>query len=311
MTLLARLFSTVLLGMLLGVLTLASGAVFSAPASKTSGEKIIVSGASGNLGSLVVEELLGKGVAAGDLILVSRSPDELKDFASRGAQVRYGDFTKPQSLPAAFAGGSKMLLISISGGVGSRAEAHGHAIDAAVKAGVKHIAYTSWIGLSRGDASGIGADHQATEELLRKSGIAWTMLRNSLYAEIALGQATQMGKTGRAVATSGATGIGYVARKDCAAAAAAVLTTDSHAGKSYDITGPELVGVPELARLVAEVTGREVKVAPPEPGAPPARAFGGPALAVVSADVEKLTGRPATTMRQVLEANRDGLTRIE
>ena len=78
-------------------------------------EKIIVSGASGNLGGLTVDELLARGVPASRLILVSRTPDELKKYADQGASVRFGDFTKPESLPAAYAGGTRMLLISVGG----------------------------------------------------------------------------------------------------------------------------------------------------------------------------------------------------
>lgn len=284
----------------------------SVQAQRPAGEKIIVSGASGQLGDLVVKELLARGVPASDLILVSRTPDGLKDYASQGASVRFGDFTQPESLPAAYEGGTRLLLISISGGVPSRSEAHGRAIDAAVAVGVKHIAYTSWVALSRGDASGIGADHQQTEELLRASGVAWTMLRNSLYADGLVPQAAQMASAGRATAAPGATGIGYVTRQDCAAAAAAVLTTPGHENKVYDITGPELVGTREIAAAVTAVTGRAVEIVAPElaAGGRGGRGggFGGPSMAVVSTHVADLTGRPATSVRQLLEANREVLT---
>src|ERR1700733_4384954 len=112
---------------------------------------------------------------------------------------RFGDFSQPESLAAAFAGGTRMLLISIGGGAGPRPVAHGHAIDAAKTAGVKQIAYTSWLGISKGDSQGIAVDHIATEELLRKSGVAYTFLRNSLYMEILLPQAAKMVADGKAV----------------------------------------------------------------------------------------------------------------
>lgn len=284
-----------------------------AHAQRTPGEKIIVSGASGQLGGLVIQELLARGVPAADLILVSRTPETLAQYASRGASVRFGDFNQPESLPAAFKGGTRILIISISGGTGPRAEAHGRAINAAKAAGVKHIAYTSWIGLSRGDASGIGADHQQTEDLIKASGVAWTMLRNSLYADSLLEQAAQMAKTGTATAAPNATGVGYVTRQDCAAAAAAVLTTPGHEGKAYDITGPALVGTRELAAIVTRVTGRAVQVTAPDPAAATGRGgrgggFGGPSVAIVSTHVADLTGRPATTVQQLLEANRAALS---
>ena len=106
-------------------------------------DKIVVSGASGQLGGLVVRELLARGVPASNLILVSRTPEKLDEFKKMGASTRFGDFGKPESLTAAFAGGKKLLLISIGFGGGPRPEAHKHAIDAAVAAGIE----VSWPGL--------------------------------------------------------------------------------------------------------------------------------------------------------------------
>src|SRR5688572_13000095 len=121
-----------------------------ATAQVASQERIIVSGASGQLGGLTVRALLARGVPARNLILVSRTPEELGEYAKLGAVTRFGDFAKPESLPAAYAGGTRMLLISIGGGAGPRVAAHTRAIDAAIAAGVKHIAYTSWLGISGG-----------------------------------------------------------------------------------------------------------------------------------------------------------------
>ena len=130
-----------------------AGTAWHPPAhAQSADEKIIVSGASGNLGGLTVEALLARGVPASRLILVSRTPEELKQYADRGASVRYGDFTKPESLPTAYAGGSRMLLISVGGsGEVTAAALLMRAIDAAKAAGVDHIAYTSYVGLTRGD----------------------------------------------------------------------------------------------------------------------------------------------------------------
>src|SRR5688500_6994599 len=112
--------------------------------SSAAGEKIIVSGASGNLGALTVKELLARGVPASNLILVSRTPDEQKEYADLGASVRFGDFTKPESLAAAYAGGTRMLLISVGGDAQNPAAVLlKRGIDAAKAAGVKQIAYTS------------------------------------------------------------------------------------------------------------------------------------------------------------------------
>jgi NAD(P)H dehydrogenase (quinone) len=110
-------------------------------------DKVIVSGASGQLGSLVIDELLARNVAPESLILVSRTPDtdHLKMYAARGASVRFGDFNQPESLDTAYRGGTRMLLISINGGGGNRPDLHKVAIDAAMRAGVKQIAYTSYV----------------------------------------------------------------------------------------------------------------------------------------------------------------------
>ena len=269
--------------------------------------KIIVSGASGQLGELTVKALLARGVPATELILVSRTPDKLATYAKLGAGVRFGDFAKPESLPAAYAGGSRMLLISIGGGAGSRPVAHKRAIDAAIAAGVKHIVYTSWIGISRGETTGIATDHVQTEDILKKSGVAWTALRNSVYMDMLLPQAARMAADGRAVLPPEETRIGYVTRADCAAAAAAALTTAGHENQAYDITGPELIGQREVAAAVGAVTGKPIEVVTGDPSARAPRGPSGPALSVTSNAVAELTGHPATSVRAFLEMNKDKL----
>jgi NAD(P)H dehydrogenase (quinone) len=276
-------------------------------AQRASQERIIVSGASGQLGGLTVRALLARGVPARNLILVSRTPDTLAEYAKLGAVTRFGDFAKPESLPAAYAGGTRMLLISIGGGAGPRVAAHTRAIDAAIAAGVKHIAYTSYLGISGGERTGLASDHYQTEEALKQRSVAWTMLRNSIYADGLVAQAAQLVADGRAVVPPAESRIGYVTREDCAAAAAAVLSTPGHENKVYDITGPDLVGQRELAEAAAAVTGRKIEIVAGRDAA--AGGLGSPALAVTSTHVRDLTGRPATGLRQLLEANREQLLR--
>jgi NAD(P)H dehydrogenase (quinone) len=278
-----------------------------ATAGAAGNERIIISGASGQLGDAAVKDLLARGVPAQNLILCSRTPDSLAQYAKLGAVTRFGDFSRPDSLAAAFAGGTRMLLISIGGGAGPRPVAHGHAIDAAKAAGVKQIAYTSWLGISKGDAQGIAVDHIATEELLRNSGVAYTLLRNSLYMEILLPQAVKMVADGKAVVPAAEVRVGYVSRGDCAAAAAAVLSTPGHDNKSYDITGPTLVGVADIAAAATAATGKSITVMPAAPNAPPVRGFAGPALAFTSTAVADLTGHPGTSIQAFLAANKDKL----
>jgi len=286
-----------------------SAALALAPgAQAATDDKIIVSGASGQLGALTVKELLARGVPAKNLILVSRTPDSLAEYAKMGAATRFGDFSKPESLPAAYAGGTRMLLISIGGGAGPRPAAHQRAIDAAIKAGVKQIAYTSWVAISKGDTSGISTDHVATEEILKKSGVAYTILRNSIYMDGLVNQAAKVYSDGRVTLPASEVKFGYVTREDCAAAAAAVLTKPGHDNKIYDITGPELVGQREIADAVTAVTGKKIEVVPAAPNAPAPRSFGGPSLSVTSTAVADLTGRPAQSLRTLLAANKDKVT---
>jgi NAD(P)H dehydrogenase (quinone) len=270
-------------------------------------DKIVISGASGQLGELVVKDLLARGVPANDLILVSRTPEKLDEFKRRGATTRFGDFSKPESLPAAYAGGDKLLLISIGFDAGPRPEAHKRAVDAAVASGIKHIVYTSFVAISEGDQTGLASDHVQTEEIIKKSGAAWTMLRNSIYANGLVPQAAKMVADGKATVSDADFRIGYVTREDCAAAAAAVLSSPGHENKAYDITGPELIGPREIAAAASAVTGQHIELTAPDPNAPARRGFGGPTYEVVSDDFAKLTGRPATSVRQLFEAHRDVL----
>jgi NAD(P)H dehydrogenase (quinone) len=241
------------------------------------------------------------------LILVSRTPEELSDYAALGASTRFGDFTEPDSLAAAYAGGKRMLLISIGGGnlPASRPVLHQRAIDAAVAAGVEHIAYTSWIGISGGETDGISSDHLATENILRDSGVAWTMLRNSIYMDGVVQQAAQMVSAGRAVVPPDESPIAYITRADCAAAAATVISTPGHENKIYDITGPALIGTRELAAAASAVTGKTVEIVAGSRDTP--AGLGNPATAIASTHVETLIGRPPTSVLELLEANKGAL----
>ncbi|HEX6993316.1 MAG TPA: NAD(P)H-binding protein [Gammaproteobacteria bacterium] len=263
-------------------------------------DRIIVSGASGNLGRLTVEALLERGVPASRLILVSRTPEALEEYAAMGASTRFGDFTRPESLPAAYAGGTRMLLISIGGGAlpEPRPVLHRRAIEAAIAAGVRHIAYTSWAAISQGDEGGISADHVATEQILMASDVAWTILRNSVYMDGIPDQAREMIESGRAVVAPNDVGMSYVTRTDCAAAAAAVLTTPGHENEIYDITGPAVVGTRDIAEAAAAVSGRAIEIVEGGSGG----GFALPSLAFTSPDFERLTGRPPTSVRELLES---------
>jgi NAD(P)H dehydrogenase (quinone) len=292
----------------------------------TAQDKIVVSGASGQLGGLVIEELLARKVAPQNLILVSRTPETLKRYTQRGATVRFGDFTKPESLVEAYKGGTRMLLISVNGGGDQRPELHKAAIDAAIAAGVKQIAYTSYVNADRFTDSIIAGDHLRTEHFLEQSGVAWTLLRNQIYADGLPDQAVQMVRDGKLVTSTPDARVAYVTRKDCAAAAAAVLTTPGHENKAYNITGPDAIGPRELVKLVSEISGKRIELVVLDEAAykkylldngTPENAVSGtlsfaaelnsPWLREPSTAVADLTGRPATSVRSLLLANKKRL----
>jgi len=295
------------MGLLLAV------AVGACAPSRQQAPKIIVSGASGQLGGLVVEALLARGVAPSDLILVSRSPEELADYAAMGASTRFGDFTQPESLATAYAGGDKLLIISLNTRgnpnprvATERAALQKTAIDAAVAAGVQHIVYTSFVDADR-NTSPIAVDHRATEADLRGSGVAWTSLRDQWYADRIVAEAEQMIANGSAVVAADERGTAYVTREDCAAAAAAVLTTPGHENRVYEITGPELVFRSDIARIASELTGAPIEIRTATPDEEADLPEEPPSGETLTTDFRDLTGQPGTTARQILEANVDAL----
>lgn len=219
---------------------------------------IAITGASGQLGRLVADQLLTT-VDPAEVVLLTRDPAKLADYAERGADVRAADFSKPDELVDAFAGVERVLLISTDA-VGARVEGHRAAIDAAVKAGVRHMAYTSVPEPTPDNPAGVVADHAATEDALRESGLAWTMLRNNLYADMQVDSVAQAAAAGQLVTNIGDGGAAYVTRADCAAVAAGVLTSEGHEGKAYDVTGPQAYTATDLAALAAQKSGTPVEV---------------------------------------------------
>lgn len=222
-------------------------------------DKIVISGASGGLAGEAIVALLERGVKLVDLVLVTRTPDRLTSFSTNGAAVRFGDFDKPETLEAAFAGGRQLLLVSTNS-AGDRVAGHTNAISAARRAGIRHIVYTSFINATNDNPALIARDHQLTEQALMRSGVAYTILRNQLYMDGLVDEAAKAIKTGDLYTNAGRGTWAPVARQDCATAAAIVLTTLGHEGKVYDITGPELVNYQDFAKLIGDVTGKRVRV---------------------------------------------------
>ena len=218
---------------------------------------LVITGASGHLGRRTAELLLDQ-VEPGEVVLVSRRPEELADLAARGAQTRRGDFDDPVSLVESFAGAERLLIISTDA-IGRRVAQHANAIDAAKRAGASAVAYTSLPNPSTENPSGVATDHRETEELLTTSGLEWTLLRNALYSEFRIPEAQAALASGIFHHNQGDGRSAYVSREDCAAVAAAWLAGGSeHAGRTYDVTGPELMGADDLARTYAAAGGSPV-----------------------------------------------------
>lgn len=217
---------------------------------------IIVTGASGQFGRAAAEQLIER-VAPSELILTTRKPEQLADLAAAGAQVRFANFDDPTSLKTAFEGGQRMLLISTAR-VGTRVGQHKNAIDAAVAAGVKHIAYTSVVNADKpGNPAIVSWDHRDTEKLVEASGAAFTHLRDSHYAEaVAMVIAPIAIAAGRLPGSAHDGAVAFVSREDCVASAVAVLTTPGHENKTYDLTGPELLSIPKAIKMISELCGK-------------------------------------------------------
>jgi NAD(P)H dehydrogenase (quinone) len=216
---------------------------------------IVVTGATGQLGRLVIEQLL-RTEAATSLVAAVRDPAKAADLAARGVQVRQADYTQPATLDAAFAGADKLLLIS-SNALGQRVAQHRAAIDAAARAGVKLVAYTSVL---RADTSplGLALEHVETERLLQQSGLPFVLLRNGWYTENYGASVPAAVQHGALMGSAGAGRIASAARADYAAAAAAVLTRDGQAGRTYELAGDAAYTLTEFAAEIAKQSGKPV-----------------------------------------------------
>ncbi|NUS55645.1 MAG: SDR family oxidoreductase [Streptomycetaceae bacterium] len=214
---------------------------------------IVVTGATGALGRLVIADLLERGVPAEEIVAVARDPQKAADL---GVPVRVGDYDRPETLPAAFEGADKLLFVSASE-VGRRVPQHRAVIDAAKAAGVPFVAYTS---ILKADDTGIAlaAEHQATEAYLRESGLPHALLRNSWYTENYTAGAAGSIAAGAVIGSAGDGKVGAVPRADYAAAAAVVLTTDGHEGKVYELAADEPFSLAEYAAELARQSGKPV-----------------------------------------------------
>ncbi len=286
-------------------------------------DTLLVTGAAGNLGRKVLDFLLERSPAP-KIIATTRNPDALSAYAKRGVDVRRADFSDPASLAPAFRGATRALLISTDA-VGARVEGHKAAIAAFVAAGVTHVVYTS-IPNPAGSPAGVAPDHEQTEAAIAATSLDYTILRNSLYADLLLGMLPGAIASGTLVDAKGTAALAWVTREDCARAAAAALG-GTHGGRAtYDVTGPKALTGTELASIVSEVTGKPVTyLAVPHQayidgmishGLPPflAELFASFDQATVRGDyktvaptVQQLAGIAPTSVKDFLIANRAAL----
>ncbi|WP_265942752.1 SDR family oxidoreductase [Dechloromonas sp. A34] len=216
---------------------------------------IVVTGASGQLGSLVIEALLKK-LPAGEIVAAVRHPEKGAYLAARGVQVRQADYDQPASLASAFKGADKLLLISASE-VGRRVPQHRAVIESAKAAGVGLLAYTS---ILHADTSPLplAAEHQETESLIRASGLPALILRNGWYSENYLAGIPTALQYGVVLGSAGEGRIASAARADYAEAAAAVLMLDNQAGRIYELAGDQAYTLGDMAREISQQSGKAV-----------------------------------------------------
>ncbi|MFD9025406.1 SDR family oxidoreductase [Streptomyces parvulus] len=278
---------------------------------------IVVTGATGHLGRLVVRQLLEK-VPADQVTAVVRHRDRAADLAGQGVRLAVADYNAPETFDGLFAAGDRVLLISGNEFDKGRVQQHTVVIDAAKRAGVALLAYTSAPSSLKAT---LADDHRATEEVLVGSGVPYTLLRNGWYHENYTERLAPVLEHGAVVQAAGEGRISSASRADYAAAAVAVLTGEGHENKAYELGGDEAWGFAEYAAELSRQTGREIVYTPVSAEAytgiltgaglpaPLAAILAGVEasiekgeLIVTTGDLSRLTGRPATPLAEAVAA---------
>ncbi len=288
----------------------------------TTSPTIFVSGASGHLGRLVLKALAERGYD-GKIVAGTRDPKKLADV--NGVELRAADFNDEAALTRALAGIDRMLLISTDE-IGKRLAGHQRAIAAAKAAGVKEIIYTSMPTPEAPSAITFAPEHLGTEEAIKASGLAYTILRMTWYTENLLGSLPGNVASGQWYTSAGTGKTSYVTREDCARAAAGALLQPA-TNQTYTVTGPEALSNAEIAAIASDVTGKPLTVidVTDEQLAGGAKAAGVPdfvidnfivpfdrntregKVAAVTDAVEQLWGTKPTSVRDFLAANKAAL----
>ena len=286
--------------------------------------KMLITGATGKLGTKIVETLL-KTVPASQLAVSVRNPEKAEGLRARGVEVRQGDFDRPETLDAAFAGIDRLLLISADGDNETRVRQHTDAVAAAERAGVKFIAYTSVANASESTIF-LVPPHVAAEEAILKTGIPYSFLRNNWYLENEISSIQGVLAGAPWVTSAGSGKVGWALQQEYAEAAAAVLAGNGHENTVYELSG-KLMTQEELATALGTVLGKEVPVQQIDDAAYAdiMKGAGVPefiipflveiqkgiregALEIESNDFEKLLGRPVTPISEALTQIVNGIS---
>lgn len=281
--------------------------------------QIAVTGATGHLGGLVVDNLLSRGVAPADITAVVRDESKAAPLAEKGVKLGIASYEDPEALTSALRGVDRLVLISASE-VGKRVPQHTNVINAAKSAGVQFIAYTSLLHAPTSEL-GLAPEHRDTERLLAESGIDHALLRNGWYWENYAAALDTGRATGEFFGAAGSARVSGAARRDYAEAAAVVVTSENQAGKVYELAGSPSLTYQGIADEVAEVIGRDVTyvnqsvdeyAATLEKAGMPAETatiFAGMdpliekgALYSESTDLQELIGRPSTPVSEALKS---------
>ncbi|WP_314412685.1 NAD(P)H-binding protein [Streptomyces kroppenstedtii] len=274
---------------------------------------IVVTGATGNLGRLVVEGLLEK-VPADQVVAVVRNEEKAADLAARGVRLAVADYNAPETFDSVFSAGDRVLLVSGNEFAKGRVAQHKVVLAAAKAAGVALLAYTSAPGTL---TAALADDHRGTEAAILESGVTYTLLRNGWYNENYTENLAPVLEHGAVVQAAGEGRLSAASRADYAAAAVAVLTGEGHENKTYELGGDTAFGFAEYAAAVARATGKEIvyKAVPAETfkgiltgaglPAPFAETLAGVdesiekgELLVETGDLSRLTGRPTTPITE-------------
>lgn len=230
---------------------------------------ILVTGATGQFGSKAIDHLLNKRVKNSGIAALVRDVAKAESLKDKGVELRTGDYSDYPSLVKAFTGVDKLLLVSSSdrGAVENRTAHHINAIKAAKEAGVKHIVYTSFVRKPGFEETAIAAfqnSHLQTEEFLKSSGIAYTILQNGIYLEmISIFAGGKVAETGTILYPAGEGKATWVLREELAEAAAHVLTTEGHKNKTYSLTNTEAASFGDIAKELSGVLVKEVQYQSP------------------------------------------------